>query len=171
MSAPAAIFLFLHVLGAIVAFGPTFAFPVLGRMAAREPRFGPAVITANVLIEKGLVIPVGLFQAVTGVGLILTLGINPFDSAFHWLLAGILLYILAFTIVFTVQYPTGEKMMHILANAPAGGPPAGGPPAGGPPPGPPAELMALVKRAQQTGIVLTVLLVIIVFTMVVQPSV
>ena len=29
------VFLFLHVLGAIVAFGPAFAFPLIGAMAAQ----------------------------------------------------------------------------------------------------------------------------------------
>jgi uncharacterized membrane protein len=164
MSPLAAIFLFLHVLGAIVAFGPTFVFPVIGRVAAREPRFGPAIITANIAIEKGLIIPVGLFQAVTGLGLILTVGFNPFDSATHWLLAGIILYILAFTILFTVQYPTGEKLLHMVQSAPAGPPPAGAPA------GPPPAMMALIKRSQQTGMVLSVLLVLIVFCMAVKPS-
>lgn len=165
MSPLAAIFLFLHVGGAIIAFGPTFTFPVLGRVAAREPRFGPAIITANVAIEKGLIIPVGLFQAVSGIGLILTLGINPFDSAFHWLLAGIILYILAFTIVFGVVYPNGEKLLHMVQSAPAGPPPEGTPP------GPPQAMLALIKRSQQTGMVLTVILVLIIFCMAVKPSV
>lgn len=160
----AAIFLFLHVGGAIVAFGPTFTFPVLGRVAAREPRFGPAIIHANIAIEKGLVIPVGLFQAVSGLGLILTLGISPFDSQFHWLLAGIILYILAFTIVFTVVYPNGEKLLHMVQSAPAGPPPAGAPA------GPPPAMVALIKRSQQTGMVLLTLLVLIIFCMVVKPS-
>ena len=131
MSPLAAIFLFLHVAGAIIAFGPTFTFPILGRVASRDPRFGPAMITANVAIEKGLVIPLGLFQGVTGLGLILTVGMNPFDSAFHWLLAGIILYIVAFTIVFTIVYPNGEKLLHMAQAAPAGPPPAGAP--AGPP--------------------------------------
>ena len=33
-----AILLFLHIGGAIVAFGPTFAFPILGPMAGKEPQ-------------------------------------------------------------------------------------------------------------------------------------
>jgi len=165
MSPLAAIFLFLHVLGAIVAFGPTFAFPVLGSLAAREPRFGPAIITADVLVEKRMVIPLGLFQGVTGLGLILTLGTNPFDSAFRWLLAGIILYILAFTILFTVQYPTGEKLLHMVQAAPAGPPPADAPA------GPPPAMLALIRRSQLTGMVLTVLLVLIIFCMAVKPTV
>jgi len=165
MSPLAAIFLFLHVAGAIIAFGPTAAFPVLGRVAAREPRYGPALIVANVAIEKGLVIPVGLFQAVTGIGLILTLGINPFDSAFHWLLAGIILYIAAFTIVFTVVYPNGEKLLHMVRSAPAGPPPDGAPA------GPPPAMLALIKRQQQTGMILTALLLLIIFVMTIKPSV
>ena len=164
MSPLAAIFLFLHVAGAIIAFGPTFAFPILGRVASRDPRFGPAVITANVAIEKGMVIPVGLFQAVTGIGLIITLGINPFDSAFHWLLAGIVLYIAAFTIVFTIVYPSGEKLLHMVQTAPAGPPPAGAPA------GPPPAMLALIKRQQQTGIVLAVLLIVIIYLMTIKPS-
>lgn len=165
MSPLAAIFLFLHVTGAIIAFGPTFAFPILGRVAGREPRFGPALIAANVAIEKGLVIPVGLFQAVTGIGLILTLGMNPFDSAFHWLLAGIILYVIAFAIVFTVVYPNGEKLLHMVQSAPPGPPPAGAPT------GPPPAMAALLRRQQQTGIILAVLLLLIIYVMAIKPSV
>ena len=132
---------------------------------AREPRFGPAIITANVAIEKGLVIPVGLFQAVSGIGLILTLGINPFDSAFHWLLAGIILYILAFTIVFTVVYPNGEKLLHMV-QAPR--PPARRPRARRPDRR--RRCWRSIKRSQQTGMVLSVLLVLIIFCMAVKPS-
>ena len=164
MSPLAAIFLFLHVAGAIIAFGPTFTFPILGRVASREPRFGPAIITANVAIEKGLVIPLGLFQGVTGLGLILTVGMNPFDSAFHWLLAGIILYIVAFTIVFTVVYPNGEKLLHMAQAALAGPPPSDAPA------GPPAAMLALIKRQQQAGMVLGVLLILIVYFMAIRPS-
>ena len=165
MSPLAAIFLFLHVApGAIIAFGPTFTFPILGRVASRDPRFGPAMITANVAIEKGLVIPLGLFQGVTGLGLILTVGMNPFDGAFHWLLAGIILYIVAFTIVFTIVYPNGEKLLHMAQAAPAGPPPAGAPA------GPPPAMLALIKRQQQAGMVLGVLLILIVYFMAIKPS-
>ncbi|HTS14342.1 MAG TPA: hypothetical protein VMH24_01650, partial [Candidatus Sulfotelmatobacter sp.] len=95
---------------------------------------------------------------------ILTLSINPFDSAFHWLLAGIVLYIVAITIVFAVGYPTGEKLLHMVRSAPAGPPPAGAPA------GPPPAMLALIKRQQITGMILGVLLLIIIFLMTIKPS-
>ena len=41
------LFLFLHVGAAIIAFGPTFAFPVIGGMAAKEPMHGNFAIRAE----------------------------------------------------------------------------------------------------------------------------
>ena len=57
--------LFLHVLGAIVAFGPTFAFPIIGAMGGKEPQYANFATRVSATITDRFVIPLGIFQGVT----------------------------------------------------------------------------------------------------------
>ncbi len=54
--------LFLHVMGAILAFGPTFAFSFMGAMAAREPQHANFSARQTALVSKRLVYPLAIFQ-------------------------------------------------------------------------------------------------------------
>ena len=112
----------------------------------------------NENIER-LVIIVALTMAVSGVGLIISAHVDITKNP--WLIAGIVLYLTALTIVFAVQMPTRGQV---------GGVDQQGPPPGAPPGPPPAEIMALVARARMFGIVLTLLLVTIIFLMVIKPG-
>ncbi len=161
MSALASIFLFLHVMGAIAAFGPSFVLPVIASQSRRMPSGALFGLKLTDTVERRLIIPLGLFQAVTGIGLILSVPIDL--SAAHWLVLGIVLYVIAITFAIFGQARTIESMIHLVESAP--------PPAPGTPPGPPPPaFMALAKRAQQGGILLSVLLVLIVFCMAVKPQ-
>jgi len=64
------IMLFLHVLGAIVAFGPGFAAMVVGPMVAREPQYANFYARSQVLAGRRLVTPVSISLAITGVAMI-----------------------------------------------------------------------------------------------------
>jgi uncharacterized membrane protein len=157
----ASIFLFLHVLGAIAAFGPSFVFPLIARQSREMPSGAMFGLKLTDTIERRLIIPLGLFQAVTGIGLILTLDYDV--TAAHWLALGILLYVIAIGFAILVQSRTIEAMIQIIEKAP--------PPAPGTPPGPPPPaFVALAKRAQMGGIFLSIMLVAIVFLMVVKPQ-
>jgi hypothetical protein len=71
--------------------------------------------------------------------------------------------VIAISFAIFVQAKTVEAMINFLESAQA--------PAPGTPPGPPpAPFLALGKRAQNGGIFLTVLLVLIVFMMAVKPQ-
>ena len=179
-------FLFAHVLGAIIAFGPTFSFPIMGRFGAQEPQhsnFGTRLAQA---IAKVQVLPFAILQGITGVGIIVTRNIDVMRVP--WLMIAIVLYLVALGYAIFVQTPTIKK---VIARTSGGPPPApagpaaaplsGGPPTGGPPPagastgappsgGPPPGLMPLVRRVQMGGFFLMALIVTIVFLMVVKPS-
>ena len=161
MSPLAAILLFLHVMGAIAAFGPSFVMPIIASQSRKIPSGALFGLKLSDVIERRLIIPLGLFQAVTGIGLILTVGFNL--TATHWLAAGIVLYVIAITFAIAIQARTIESMIHLIEAMPAPGP-------GTPPGPPPAEFMALGKRAQNGGIFLSVMLVLIVFSMAVKPQ-
>jgi uncharacterized membrane protein len=155
-----ALFLVLHVGGAIFAFGPTLVFPLLGSMVGKEPMHGNFGLRLGELIEKRLIVPLAILQAITGIGLIWTLPANLFDGAHWWLIIGIVLYVIAMIIVFTNQLPVTHELIEMTKNPPP-------PPAPGTAPmGPPPQLLALVKRNQMGGQVLTVLLVVIIILMV-----
>jgi uncharacterized membrane protein len=153
-----AIFLFLHVMGAIVAFGPTYAFPISGAMVAKEPQYGNFVARLTERITDQRIVPLAIFQGITGLVLIFLTGINPFSQL--WLGLGIVLYVIALGYALLVQRPTGKRIAE-LTSAP---PPPG---ASGPPP----ELMAAVKRAQQGGAFLGIMILVIVILMVTKPTI
>lgn len=161
MSPLTTIFLFLHVMGAIAAFGPSFVMPIIASLSRKMPSGTLFGLKLADIIERRLIIPLGLFQAVTGIGLILTVGFNL--TATHWLATGIILYVVAISFAIFVQARTVENMIHVIEGMPA-------PAAGTPPDPPPAEFFALGKRAQNGGILLSVLLVLIVFFMVAKPQ-
>jgi uncharacterized membrane protein len=156
------IILFLHVMGAIIAFGPTYAFIVLGPMTGREPAHANFALRFQEATSKRLIVPLAIFQGVTGVLLIWKVGINVFATT--WLLVGIALYLIALATAFLVLIPTTAKLVEATSTPPP--PPAPGAP---PPSGPPPHIAALVRRARMAGMFNALLIVIIVFLMVTKP--
>ena len=151
--------LFLHILGAILAFGPTFAFSIMGAMASKEPQHANFSARQTAAISNRLVYPLVIFQGITGLLLIASGKIDVMSRA--WLQIGIVLYLIAVVYGLTVQ----RNALHHLIELTSTPPPPGTPP--GPPP---PELLATVKRIQRGGIFLSVLIVVIVFLMVVKPT-
>jgi uncharacterized membrane protein len=149
--------LLLHVFGAIVAFGPVYAFPIIGAMGGTEPQHANFATRVSEMISKQRVFPLAIFQGITGVGLILVTGINILASP--WLLIGIVLYLITISYNFFIQTPTVKKVIE-MTSAP---PPPG---ASGPTP----ELLALIRRIQLGGIFSAIMIALIVFLMVVKPQ-
>ena len=143
------LFLFLHVMGAIVVFGPTFIFPIIARQAQKSPQNGPFAAALSELISRRVVIPGAIVQGITGVALILIAQRDLTSPANRWLIGGIILYAIAISFAVFVQEKNAEKMVHLTA----GGPPPGPPPAGAPA-GPPPEIAATGKKLQQGGMLL-----------------
>ena len=151
--------LFLHVLGAIAGFGPSFAFPIVGAMGGAEREHGNFATRVSHTISSRLVYPIGITLPITGALIILVKGIDLSSRPYWWLGIAIVLYVIAYGYSFFVQRHTVERIIEITS----GPPPAGAT-------GPPPELPALVKRVQRGGMVLTVLLLAIIFLMVVKPQ-
>ena len=151
--------LFLHVLAAIVAFGPTFAFATIGGLGGREPQHANFATRVSQTIASRLVYPIGITLPITGAAMILVAGIDLSNRAYLWLDIAIILYVIAYGYSFFVQRPIVEKIV-AMTSAP---PPPGAT-------GPPPELAGLVKQVQRGGMVLGILLVVIVFLMVVKPQ-
>jgi uncharacterized membrane protein len=151
--------LFLHVMGAILAFGPTFAFSIMGAMAGKEPQHANFSARQTAAISNRLVYPLVIFQGITGLLLIASGKIDV--TAKPWLVLGIILYLIALAYGMTVQ----RNALHHLIELTSTPPPPGTPP--GPPP---PAVLATVQKVRRGGMFLGTLIVIIVFLMVVKPT-
>jgi uncharacterized membrane protein len=152
-----AIFLFLHVMGAIVAFGPTFSFPIIGRMGGAEPQHANFATRVTETIAEQRVLPLAIVQGITGVALILLRGINLLATP--WLLIGIVLYLIVLGYNVFIGTPTVKKVIQMTSNPPPPG-------ASGPPP----ELRAAITKVQRGGMFSGLMIVLIVILMVVKPA-
>jgi uncharacterized membrane protein len=157
-------FLLLHVLGAVIAFGPTYAFPLIGAMGGAEPGHANFATRLTVAVSETRVVPFALSMPVTGIGLIWSAGIDPFSPAFRWLILGIILYLFALTYSLAINLPNARRIVALSS-----GPPPGAP-AGAPASGPPPELMAAVQKAQRGGMIVTAVVTFIFVLMVLKPN-
>ena len=146
----------VHVVGAVFGFGPSVAFAILGPMAGKAgPNGGVAIMETIVAIEKKLIFPWAVaVQPLSGLALIFLAGYNTSFFSHYWLWIAILVYAGLFYLATFVQIPLIEKMIHL---AKAGGPPT-------------AEFLAMAKRTQRNGPMLTVGLLIIVVLMISKPG-
>jgi hypothetical protein len=156
--------LFLHVLAAIVAFGPTFAFSIIGAMGGAEPQHANFATRVSHRIGDILVEPFAISMFVTGALMIWAADIPLLDRSTRWLQLAIVLYLVALALSLFVSRPNVLRII-ALSGGEAGGPPPDAP--SGPPP---PELMRAVSTVQRVGMILIVFLVTIVFLMVVKPD-
>jgi uncharacterized membrane protein len=147
-------------LGAIVAFGPTFALSIVGAMGGAEPQHANFATRVTEVITSKRVLPVGITLPITGLAMLAVVGINPLERDRWWLALGIVLYVIAYGYGFFVQRHLVERIVQMTSSPP---PPGTS--------GPPPELMALIKRVQRGGIGMGLLIVTIVFLMVVKPRI
>jgi uncharacterized membrane protein len=153
------LFLFLHVGGAIIAFGPTFALPLVGAMGAKEPQHLNFVARASGVVSNRRIIPFALSMAVTGGLLIWATGRDLTASTNYWLDLAIVIYVVAIGYALMVQGPAGRRLAELTSKPPEPG-------ATGPSP----ELMAPGKKIRQGGLILMGAVTIIVALMVFKPA-
>ena len=167
------LFLLLHVLAAIVAFGPVFAFPLIGRMGGAEPQHANFSTRVSAAVSRRITIPAALTMPVSGVLMIWATGIN---WAQLWLISGVALYAFAVSYAVVVQGRAVARLIQLTSGPPpsaAPGPAAGPGPAGSSAPagGPPPAIAATVGQVQRGGILLMTVIVIIVSLMVFRPTI
>jgi uncharacterized membrane protein len=148
----------LHVMGAIVGLGPTFAFPILAAMGKKAtPEGGLTLLESTLGLEKKLINPILMtVQPITGVLLIWNRGLNVnfFSGKNLWLIVGILAYVAATVIALRIFDPALEKMIK-LGRAGQGDTP---------------EFGVLGAKLDKIGPVLGVLAVIIMVMMIWKPG-
>ncbi|HEX9890969.1 MAG TPA: DUF2269 family protein [Actinomycetota bacterium] len=151
-------FLFLHILAAIIAFGPTFAFGILGAMGAKEPMHGNFALRVSKVIGNRLVDPFAFAVGAIGVVLIF---VGEWDLfANEWLLVAIALYLFALAFSLFVQDRWLKEMIRL----------SGGQEGTMPQAEDLARIPALARKAQAGGMLLALLLVAILLMMVWKPG-
>ncbi len=152
------LFLFAHVLAAIVAFGPTFAIPVMASMAAREPQVRPFLARVNLRLSTWLILPFALSMWVSGFLMIIARGYEFGSGTTRWLELAIAVYAVSSFLSLVVGFPNTRQIVRLIQAGPPG------------PDGPPAELLRRVRRAQLLGYLLTVLFLTVLALMVFKPA-
>lgn len=152
--------LFVHVLAAIVAIGPNFAYSTIRALGRQEPQHANFGMRVSHAISARLVYPVGLVIPATGVSMILILGIDLTARTFWWLDAAIVIYAGVYLYSFFVQRRIVEQIIELTASPSSSG-------TSGPPPG----LVALANRATLGGNAMLILLAVVVSLMVVKPQI
>lgn len=151
------VLLIVHILGAIVAFGPTFTFPLVSRLAREDPPHSVFGIQLVETISRRIVTPAGIVMALAGVGLILAAEWDLFANP--WLWVSILLYVAAVVLATRVQAPRVATALELMQRPPAEGRE-----------GPPPELAALGKQIAMAGGILHALTITIAVLMIWKPG-
>lgn len=149
------VLLLIHVAGAIIGFGPTFAFAILGPMAGKAgPHGGVAILEAMEAIEQKLTVPVAVVtQPLSGLALIFIAGYAAAFFTHYWLWLGIALYVTALYLALFRQNPRLARMIALAKSGP-----------------PTPEFLAMAQATARTGQILTGLLVLIIILMVTKPG-
>jgi hypothetical protein len=151
--------LFLHVVGAIAGFGPSFTFPLIGAMGGKERQHGNFATRVSEAISSKLIYPIGITLPITGALMIWVMSIDLTSRAYWWLDIAIVIYVVLYAYSFFYQRKVVERVIELTSAPP---PPDA--------PGPPPELPGLVKKIQRGGMGLTIGLLTIIFLMVVKPQ-
>jgi uncharacterized membrane protein len=109
------VLLFLHITGALLAFGPTFAFPItLGGMAKVPGEAALALYRSVLTINSKMVVPLMVIQPLTGALLVFESGRNETFFQREWLWIASALYLVLLGLVVFVDRPAGLKLVAMM---------------------------------------------------------
>jgi uncharacterized membrane protein len=152
-------FVFLHVLGAITAVGPTLTYGLwISRATPGDLGVRAFVLRTVSWVDRHLATPSFMVQAATGTALVLLLRLRFWHTA--WLLGGVGLYALTAVFAITVYAPVIRRQIALAERAAAD--PAD--------PAVEADYRRTAARARTLGLAAVALTLAIVFLMVVKPA-
>ena len=146
----------VHIMAVVIAFGVIFAYPFIFAVAARvDPKALPLLHRIEYTIERWLINP--------GLLLVVVAGIYLASDAHRWseffVQWGLGASIVIGALVGSVMIPTAKRAERLARVA-----------AEGPPPGEPgADYLALARRLSATGALLSLLVLVTILFMVIQP--
>lgn len=150
------VLLLIHIAGAIIGFGPTFTFAILGPMAGQRPGPGGLALMEGMLkIAHRLVVPVAAFtQPVSGVLLILESGWSRNFFSHEWLWIAIAIFAVMFYLAVLVNRPKIAKMIRLAKEGKADSP----------------EFQSAAKLNKTLGPITTLMVLVIMFLMIWKPG-
>lgn len=148
----------IHIMGVVIAFGVTFAYPIMFALAARqEPRSLPLMHRIERVIDRALIN--GALLIVLGAGLYLAADGKHFKEFFvQW---GIGAIVVIGALVGSVMIPTSKKAQETIERDLGA--------AGDGPLTPSAEYRRLTRRLATVGSLLSLLALITIFVMATKP--
>jgi uncharacterized membrane protein len=153
------VFLFVHVMGAIAALGPTLTYAMWMALAERsDPKTRSFVLRSISWLDSRLPTPAYIAQAVTGVVLIALLGLPFFKTG--WLVVGVSIYVVLVILAIAVYAPAFQRQLALadaIASDPAGATAA-------------ADYRAAARTSRIIGATVGGLTVLVVFFMVWKPN-
>lgn len=158
--------MFAHVLGAILAFGPTYAYGTYAGLAAQEG--GPARAfndKARSLVNKRMVMPGTFVVLITGVLMIWVLGYPWTSPSARWLQVSIVLFVGMVVFNMIVPRRRQERLAWLMAQARVAAP------AGGPPPPPSPEMLGIIHKLRRDGKIMGAVVIVILFLMILKPQI
>lgn len=173
------VLLSIHIITAIAAFGPSFAFPLIARMSAAEPEHGLFALRLTDRIEKRLILPAAATMPISGFLLIYAEGIDLTASSSAWLWIAIPLYLVAMAYSLSFQVRAIDRMIELAGGLTRAQALPDGPGAAlawpmdesAPNVSPAVEMARLAARVRNGGVFLTVLIVVIVSLMAGKPAI
>jgi uncharacterized membrane protein len=137
--------LYIHILAAVVAFGPSFSIPIMATWIQKnDPSANPYLIRMANVLGRRQGVPASILLLLSGIGMILV-GKVPITQ--FWLALAIGLYVIAFLVGALVQGPASNRMLRLLQGDVEGmGIPADG------------AMQALMKEVSRSRIVGAILL-------------
>ncbi len=158
--------LFAHILGSVLAFGPTYAYGTYAGLAAQEG--GPVKSfndRARSLVNQRMVMPGTFVVLITGFLMIWVTSYPWTGPSARWLQLAIVLYLGMIIYNLTVSRRRQARIASLMAEARASAP------AGGPPSAPSPEVMDLIHKVRRDGKIMGVVVIVILFLMVMKPQV
>jgi uncharacterized membrane protein len=141
----------LHVLAAIVAIGANVTYGIWIARASRNPDVLPFTLRGIKLIDDRVANPAYGALLITGLLMVFVL---RFSLTTPWLLTALVLYVLVVLVGLLGYTPTLRQQIEVLDREGFSSP----------------TYQALVRRGKMLGVILAVLTIVIVFLMVVKPS-
>jgi hypothetical protein len=141
----------------IIAFGPDIVMvPLIAGMGQKHPQYSAFAAEVIHVFETKIAIPVAVLIPLFGVGLIYSGHVDLWGSG--WLIASIVIYMIAFFFAITVQTRNSAKFLAVLRSMPPGPPPPGAQP--------PAELQVLGRKLKMGGQFLAIAVIVLMVLMV-----
>jgi hypothetical protein len=116
------LWLVLHIVSFLVAFGPDFMFPMIGAAAAKEPQHGLFATRLIHSYSQKVTTPLSFLVPAFGVALIVTKRYDFWAS--EWLIVASALYIVAMAVAIFILDPATGKLVKIQEGLMSGAPEA-----------------------------------------------